>query len=122
MLRDVLLTVLYLRQRHGPGARIVLSRIDVKQAYRQIPVDPEGASVFGYIIGSLAVVDLRLQFGCKNSPGFWGLFSAALEHAHTHTRFQHAVVSPQGASAVDHTTIVPSRGGEGGGQGCCRPS
>ena len=32
VLRDALLRVLYLRQKHGPRARIVLSRIDVKGA------------------------------------------------------------------------------------------
>ena len=63
MLRDVLLRLLYLRQKHGPGARIVMSRIDVKDALRQVPVDAEGATVIGYKVGNHMVVDLRLQFG-----------------------------------------------------------
>lgn len=110
MLRDALLRVLYLRQEHGPGTRIVLSRIDVKDAFRQIPVDPEGAPAFGYRVGNYAVVDLRLQFGWRSSPGFWGLFSAALEHAPI-TTFQQAEVSTQGAAAVAHVKVVPPRGG-----------
>ena len=111
VLRDVSLRVLYLRQKYGPDARIVLARIDVKEAFRQVPVDPEGAPVFGYKFGNHVVVDLRLQFGWRSSPGFWGLFSAALEHAHTHTTFQHAEVTAHGAAAVDHVTVVPPRGG-----------
>ena len=82
VLRDVLLRVLYPRQKHGPGARIVLSGIDGKHAFRQVPGDSEGSPVFGHRVGNHGVVDPILQFGMRNSPGFWGLFSAALEHLH----------------------------------------
>ena len=51
MFRDVLLRVLFLRQKHGPAARIVLCRFDVKDAFRQVFVDPVVASVFGYAMG-----------------------------------------------------------------------
>ena len=87
MLRDVLLRVLFLRQMHGPTAKIVLSCVDVKDAFRQVLVDPVGAPVFGYGMGEYVVVDLRLQFGWRNSPGFWGLMSPALKHLHTHSTF-----------------------------------
>ena len=109
--RDVLLRVLFLRQLHGPTARIVLCRVDVKDAYRQVLVDPVGAPVFGYAMGEYVVVDLRLQFGWRNSPGFWGLMASALEHSHTHSTFQNAAVSPQGAAAVGHVRLAPPRGG-----------
>ena len=69
VLREVLLRVLFLRQTHGRSARIVLCRVDVKEAFRQVLVDPVGASVFGYVTGGRVVVDLRLQFGWRNSPG-----------------------------------------------------
>ena len=108
--REVLLRVMFLRQMHGSGARIVLCRVDVKDAFRQVLVDPSGAPVFGYAVGGLVVVYLRLQFGWRNSPGFWGLVASALEHSHTYSTFQHAVVSPQGAAAVAHVEIAPSRG------------
>ena len=36
--------------------------------------------------------------------------AAALEHAHTHSTFQDAVVSPQGVAAVEHVELAPSRG------------
>jgi len=84
--------------------------VDVKDAFRQVLVDPAGASTFGYVFGNRVVVDLRLQFGWRNSPGFWGLMTSALEHAHTHTTFQGADVSRQGAAAVSHVEVSPPRG------------
>ena len=111
VLRDVLLQVLFLRQMHGPTARIVLCRVDVKDAYRQVLVDPVGAPVFEYSMGECVVVDLRLQCGWRNSPGVWGLMASALEHAHTQSTFQDVAVSPQGAAAVEHVLLAPPRGG-----------
>ena len=109
-LRVVLLCVWFLRQTHGGSARVVLCRVDVQEAFRQVLVDPVGASVFGYVTGGRVVVDLRLQFGWRNSPGYWGLLASVLEHAHTRSTFQGAVVSPQGAAAVAHVGIAPPRG------------
>ena len=79
----------------------------MKDAYRQVLVDPVGA----YAMGEYVVVDLRLQFGWRKSPGFWGLMASALEHSHTHSTFQDAAVSPQGAAAVEHVCLAPLRGG-----------
>ena len=87
-----------------------MCRVDAKDAFRQAPVDPAVAPAFGYVVGGRVVVDLRLQFTWGNSPGFWGLVSSALEHSHTHSTFQEAVVSPHGAAAVDHVCLAPSRG------------
>ena len=67
--------------------------------------------MFAYPMGGYVVVDLRLQFGWRKSPGFWGLMVSALEHAHTHSTFQDAAVSPQGAAAVEHVRLAPPRGG-----------
>ena len=58
----MLLRVLFLKKRRGPRALIVLSRVDVKDAFGQVLVDPAGAPVFGHTIGSQVVVDVRLQF------------------------------------------------------------
>ena len=35
----------------GPTATIVLCRVDVPDAFRQVLVDPVGAAVYGYAIG-----------------------------------------------------------------------
>ena len=109
--QDVLLRVLFLRQKHAPTARIVFCPVDVKYAFRQVFVGPVGAPVFGCAMGGYVVVDLRLQFGWRSSPGFWGLMASALEHAHTHSTFQDAAVSPLGAAAVEHVQLSPPRGG-----------
>ena len=84
--------------------------MDVKEAFRQVLVDSVGASVFGYVTGGRVVVDLRLQFGWRNSPGYWGFLASALKHAHTRSTFQGAVVSPQGAAAVAMLEL-PRHGG-----------
>ena len=70
---DVCRRLLYLHQRHDVVARVMLCRIDVKDAFRQIPVDPLHAAKFGYAFDEYAVMDLFLQFGWRSSPGFWTL-------------------------------------------------
>ena len=107
MLRDVLLRLLFLRKLRGPTARTVLCRVDVKDAYRQVLVDPVGMPVFGYAVGVYVVVDLRLHFGWRNSPGFSELMASALDHSHNNARFQDAAVSPQGAAAVENFRFAP---------------
>ena len=53
-------------------------------------------------------VDRRLQFGWRNSPGFWCLFASALEHAHVNTTFRNAVVTAQGRAAIAHVVVRPA--------------
>lgn len=73
---------MHLRQRFGPSARIVLSKADLKNAYRQVSIDPAQAANFGHVFHDLAVGDLRLEFGVFNSPGFRGLVAASIENSH----------------------------------------
>ena len=107
--------MLFLRQTHGRSARIVLCRVDVKEAFRQVLVDPVGASVFGYVTGGRVVMDLRLQFGWRNSPGYWGLLASALEHAHTRSTFQalrfKAPLCPRKGPPPSCMSESPRRGG-----------
>ena len=49
VLRDIIWYVLYLRQRFGRGVRIVLSKMDVKDAFRQVPVEVTRAPVFAIV-------------------------------------------------------------------------
>ena len=92
----------YLRQRHGVVARVMLCRIDIKDAFHKIPVDPLYAATFGYVFDEYAVVDVFLQFEGRSSPGYWDLVASSLEHAHNQTGFQDAVVSEHGRSAIAH--------------------
>lgn len=47
---------------HDSPVHIVLSTIHVKDALRQVPVDPAGATIFGCVVGDLAVV---ATFACS---------------------------------------------------------
>ena len=109
---DVLLRVLFLGQTHSSRARILLCHVEVKDAIRKVLVDPAGAPTFRYVFGDQVVVDLRLQFGWRNSPGFWGLMASTLEHAHTHSTILGTDVSKQGAPPL-RTSTLPRRGGFG---------
>ena len=83
VMHEVVQRVLGLRVKFGDRARIVIQKMDVKNAFRQIPVDPDGARVFGYVLGEFLFIDLRLQFGWRGSPGWWWVISAAMQHAQT---------------------------------------
>ena len=74
VLRDINWRILYLRGQFGPRARIVLSKIDVTEAFRQVSVQWAGAPISGYSFGDWVVADRRLQFGWRNSPGFFVCF------------------------------------------------
>ena len=52
-------------------------------------------------------MDRRLQFGWRNSPGFWCLLASAREHAKVNTSFRDAVVTPQGRAATIHVVVRP---------------
>ena len=56
VLRDVNWRILYLRRRFDPSARILLSKINSSEAFRQV-------SVVGYSFREWVVTDHRLQFG-----------------------------------------------------------
>ena len=70
VLRNIIGRILYLRRRFGPRARIVLSKIDVTEAFRQVSVQWAGAPVFGNVFRELVVADRRLQSRWRSSPGF----------------------------------------------------
>ena len=60
----------------------------------------------------LVVADRRLQFGWRRSPGFFCLFSAALEHDHRHTSYDDAVVMEEGRTATEHVSVTPPKAPE----------
>ena len=51
------------------GRKILIQKMDVKSAFRQVRVDPTGAVNFGHVLGDYLFIDLRLQFGWRASPG-----------------------------------------------------
>ena len=73
VLSDVSLRVLFLRQRHGSTARILLCRVDVKDAFRQVPVDPAGEPTFGYVVGGHVVVNFAFEVRVAEKPRVLGI-------------------------------------------------
>ena len=107
VLRDVIWRILFWRAKFGPSARIVMSKIDLTDAFRNVPVRPEKSAVFGYAFGEWVVIDGRLEFGWTNSPGYFCLLTGALEHSHAATTFADAVVTEQGRAATAHINVQP---------------
>lgn len=92
--------------------RILLAKVDFKRAFRQVNVEVKQFPIFGYVFEDMVGVDRALQFGWTSSPSLWGVFAAAIEHAHNHTTFQNAVITPEGRAATSHVKIEPPREGE----------
>lgn len=78
---EVVQRVLKPRVKFGDQARILIRKMDVNNAFRQIPMDPDGARVCGYVLGKFLFIDFRLQFGCRGSPGWSGVISALMQQA-----------------------------------------
>ena len=97
---------------NGRGWRCNLSQMDVKDAFRQMAVEWDGCTKFGYVLGDFVVVDRRLVFGWRNSPGFYCLLAGAIEHAHGSTSFDDAVFTPQGLTPTRHVRVDILAAGE----------
>ena len=73
-----------------------MSKPDVSDAFREVRIDPDEAHDFCYTVGELVVIDFRLTFGWSGSHGFWGVMSAAAEHAHGNTTINSTQVLDEG--------------------------
>ena len=89
-----------------PTKRILMSKADVSDAFRNVRIDPDEAHNFCYMVGELIVIDFRLTFGWSGSPGFWGVMSAAAEHAHCNTTLASAQILGEGADMMAHVKVV----------------
>ena len=102
---------LFLRRTLAPHTHIMLSKMDVKDAFRQVAVEWDGCTKFGYVLGDFVVVDRRMVFGWRNSSGFYCLLAGAIQHAHGSTSFDDAVVTPQGLAGTRHVRVdIPTAG------------
>ena len=97
--------IVRLRQKY-PEKRILLSKTDVSDAFRNVRVDPDQAHNFCYTVGDLIVIDFRLTFGWSGSPGFWGVLAAAAEHAHCNTTLESARLLDEGKRMMAHVKVV----------------
>lgn len=113
VLRDVVWRVLYLynefvRNAPEPPPAILISKIDSKDAFRQVPVERGSSPAFGYAFGDVIVVDRRLQFGWNLSAQYFCLCTDAIEHSHNHTTVDTAVVTSHGQAATAHVRVLPA--------------
>ena len=72
-------------------------------AHRQIKVALDGV-LFGYVWLVWVLINLRLQFGWRSSPGWWELAAEAVTHAHNSCTPESAPQPLQ--SAVDFAASV----------------
>ena len=61
----------------GKGA--IMARLDIKSAFRQLPIHPTDFCLLGYKINDLFFVDKCLPFGCAISCALFEKFSSFLE-------------------------------------------
>jgi hypothetical protein len=61
----------------GPGA--MLAKIDVKAAFRCVPVHPSDRWLLGMKWCNLFYADLALPFGLKSSPAIWERYASLTE-------------------------------------------
>ena len=89
-----------------PEKRILMSKADVSDAFRNARVDPDKAHKFCFTAGELVIFDFRLTFGWSGSPGFWGMMSAAAAHAHCNTTIDSAQLLDEGREMMAHVNVV----------------
>ena len=111
VLRDTVWRILFARCTLAPHTHIILSKMDVKHAFRQVAVEWDDCTKFGYVFGYFVVVNRRLVFGRRNSPGLYCLLAGAIEHAHGSTSFDDAVATPHGLATTRHVRVgIPAAG------------
>ena len=86
--------------------RILMSKADVSDAFRNVQVDPDQAHNFCYLEGDLIVTDSRLTFGWSGSPRFWGVLAAAAEHVHCYTTLEPARFLDEGKDMMAQHDIM----------------
>ena len=88
-----------------------MQKMDVKSALRQVGVDPAGVVNFGYVLGNYLFIDLRLQFGWRGGPGWWGVVASAIQQAQRQTTRASATTLDAGVAATAHVRIAGGKRG-----------
>ena len=68
---DTFLAQAYRLRLKYPNGHLVMGKVDVADAFRQLLIHPDFASFFSYVWEDLLIVDLRLAFGWLGSPGYF---------------------------------------------------
>lgn len=107
-LRSITRRIMWLREKFGTDARIILSKIDATDAFRQVAIEWSGAPLFGYKPGEFVVVGPRLEFGwtawLTRHKMCCGSSFRELISAHD---FPNAGVTEQGRKATKHRIDAP---------------
>ena len=106
VLRDIICRVLFLRQKFGTGVDIVLSKVDMTDAFRKVRVQGARSAVFGYSCEGFVIIYRCLEFGWINSPEELCLLTSALEYAHLQTSAGDATVIDGGWKATQHIDVI----------------
>lgn len=100
-----LLRVFKLRLRY-PHAHIVLAKMDVKDAFRQLFFHPQFTPLFSYRWGSYVVIDLRMGFGWTGAPGFFYRWMKALKAKMRHLRPSDITAAIWGLCSISPQLLV----------------
>lgn len=101
-----------LRETKGGGVPIYRSKKDVADAFRRIHIECEKAPVFSYVVDECLMVDFRMAFGRRNSPGWWSLVESAMVHSHRHTNIFNVQVLPEAEEIALNMRVLASPLGE----------
>ena len=82
----------------------------VRSAFRQMAVTPEGAASFGYVLREYLLIYLRLQFGWKGRPGWWGVIASAIQQTQRQTTKASGTVLAAGKEAIAHVQVAGNTG------------
>ena len=85
---------------------ILMSKVGVSGAFRNVRVDPGQAHNLFYLVADLIVIGFRLACGWSGSPGFWGSLAAAAEHAHCTTTLEFARLLDEGEKMMAHVKLA----------------
>jgi hypothetical protein len=105
-LRRILAHILSMRKRY-PDDRILISKFDIKQAFRRIHYHGDSATKCITVLNNLAILQLRMTFGGANCPAQWCTISEVITDLANeildtedwdphilHWEFQHLVPAP----------------------------
>ena len=92
------------------GRNALLAKLDIKQAYRMIPVHPQDRLLLGMEWEEYVYVDKTLPFGLRSAPIIFTAVADALQW----------IMQKNGASYVDHYIDDFITAGKGGSDKCSR--
>ena len=104
--------ILGLRVEFWTRKGILVRKMDVKSAFRQVGEDAAVAVNFGYVLGDHLFVDLRLKFGLRGIPGWWGMISSVIQQAQRQTTRASATILEAGTAATAHVQVAALTGVE----------